>query len=115
MGPAPRYLRRDRDASYGQHFRRRVDAMGITEVVTAPCLRRAYPRMKTESPMGKRPVVAHRRAGSADPAKTYAPRRMRQPAMRKLLAAIYSVAKHRRPFVPFLNSQPLDNEVPARL
>jgi len=36
-------------------------------------------------------------------------------AMRKLLAAIYSVAKHRRPFVPFLHSQPLDNEVPARL
>jgi putative transposase len=33
---APRYLLRDRDASYGQHFRRRVDAMGITEVVTAP-------------------------------------------------------------------------------
>jgi putative transposase len=32
---APRYLLRDRDASYGQHFRRRVDAMGITEVVTA--------------------------------------------------------------------------------
>jgi transposase len=36
-------------------------------------------------------------------------------AMRKLLAAIYSVAKHRRPFVPFRHSQPLDNEVPARL
>jgi transposase InsO family protein len=33
---APRYLLRDRDASYGQHFRRRVDAMGITEVATAP-------------------------------------------------------------------------------
>ena len=33
---APRYLLRDRDASYGQHFRKRVDAMGITEVVTAP-------------------------------------------------------------------------------
>jgi transposase len=27
-------------------------------------------------------------------------------AMRKLLAAIYSVAKHRRPFVPFFNPQP---------
>src|ERR1700719_2009876 len=27
--------------------------------------------MKTESPMGKRPVVAHRRADSADPAKAY--------------------------------------------
>jgi hypothetical protein len=33
---APRYLLRDRDASYGQHFRRRVAAMGITEVITAP-------------------------------------------------------------------------------
>ena len=33
---APRYLLRDRDASYGQHFRKRVDAMGIKEVVTAP-------------------------------------------------------------------------------
>ena len=32
---APRYLLRDRDASYGQRFRRRVDAMGIGEVVTA--------------------------------------------------------------------------------
>jgi len=33
---APRYLLRDRDSSYGQHFRRRVAAMGITEVITAP-------------------------------------------------------------------------------
>src|SRR5258708_23495248 len=33
---APRYLLRDRDASYGQGFRGRVEAMGITEVVTAP-------------------------------------------------------------------------------
>ena len=32
----PRYLLRDRDASYGENFRRQVDAMGITEVVTAP-------------------------------------------------------------------------------
>src|SRR6202051_4086887 len=32
---APRYLLRDRDASYGAEFRRQVDAMGITEVVTA--------------------------------------------------------------------------------
>jgi putative transposase len=32
----PRYLLRDRDASYGQHFRKQVDAMGITEIVTAP-------------------------------------------------------------------------------
>jgi putative transposase len=33
---APRYLLRDRDASYGQDFRDRVEAMGIEEVVTAP-------------------------------------------------------------------------------
>jgi putative transposase len=33
---APRFLLRDRDASYGSDFRRRVEAMDITEVVTAP-------------------------------------------------------------------------------
>jgi putative transposase len=33
---APRYLLRDRDASYGSSFRKRVEAMGITEVVCAP-------------------------------------------------------------------------------
>jgi transposase InsO family protein len=33
---APRYLLRDRDASYGENFRRRVDVMGITEVATTP-------------------------------------------------------------------------------
>jgi len=33
---APRHLLRDRDASYGSDFRSRVEAMGITEVVTAP-------------------------------------------------------------------------------
>ncbi len=33
---APRYLLRDRDASYGSAFRNRVQAMGIKEVVTAP-------------------------------------------------------------------------------
>ena len=33
---APRYLLRDRDASYGQAFRDRVQAMGIEEVFTAP-------------------------------------------------------------------------------
>jgi hypothetical protein len=32
---APRFLLRDRDASYGSVFSRRVEAMGITEVVTA--------------------------------------------------------------------------------
>src|SRR6202040_2550213 len=33
---APHYLLRDRDASYGSVFSKRVAAMGITEVVTAP-------------------------------------------------------------------------------
>jgi putative transposase len=33
---APRYLLRDRDGSYGQSFRGRVQAMGIEEVITAP-------------------------------------------------------------------------------
>jgi hypothetical protein len=33
---APRYLLRDRDASYRAEFRKQVDAMGITEVITAP-------------------------------------------------------------------------------
>lgn len=33
---APRYLLRDRDASYGAYFRNRIEVMGIKEVVTAP-------------------------------------------------------------------------------
>ena len=33
---APRDLLRDRDASYGAHFCKRVEAMGIMEVSTAP-------------------------------------------------------------------------------
>ena len=33
---APRYLLRDRDASYGSEFCKQVDAMGIIEVITAP-------------------------------------------------------------------------------
>ncbi|WP_292534208.1 integrase core domain-containing protein [Methylocystis sp.] len=33
---APRYLLRDRDASYGSVFRDRIRAMGVKEVVTAP-------------------------------------------------------------------------------
>ena len=33
---APRYLLRDRDASYGSVFRDRIQAMGIKEVVIAP-------------------------------------------------------------------------------
>ena len=35
-GTAPRYLLRDRDASYGSLFSNRVETMGITEVITAP-------------------------------------------------------------------------------
>lgn len=33
---APRYLIRDRDASYGNEFRRRVQALAMKEVITAP-------------------------------------------------------------------------------
>ena len=33
---APRYLIRDRDAIYGEKFRKRVRSMGIKEVITAP-------------------------------------------------------------------------------
>ena len=33
---APRYLLRDRDASYGGYFRKRIEVMGIKDVVTAP-------------------------------------------------------------------------------
>ncbi len=33
---APRFLLRDRDRSYGAQFSKRVKAMGITEIVTAP-------------------------------------------------------------------------------
>jgi putative transposase len=33
---APRYLIRDRDASYGAAFRSRLNAMDITEVLSAP-------------------------------------------------------------------------------
>ena len=33
---APKYLLRDRDRTYGQHFQKRVKNMGITEVMTAP-------------------------------------------------------------------------------
>jgi transposase InsO family protein len=33
---APRWLLRDRDAIYGDRFRRRVAAMGIQEVISAP-------------------------------------------------------------------------------
>jgi transposase InsO family protein len=35
-GTAPRFLLRDRDASYGPTFRNRVQAMAIEQVVTAP-------------------------------------------------------------------------------
>ena len=33
---APRYLPRDRDGIYGTQFQRRVESMGIEEVLTAP-------------------------------------------------------------------------------
>jgi putative transposase len=33
---APRFLIRDRDSLYGEEFQRRVSAMGIRQVLTAP-------------------------------------------------------------------------------
>ena len=33
---APRYLLRDRDASYGSLFSNWMETMGVTEVITAP-------------------------------------------------------------------------------
>lgn len=33
---APRYLIRDRDASYGNEFRRRIQSLGMKEMITAP-------------------------------------------------------------------------------
>jgi transposase InsO family protein len=35
-GDAPRYLLRDRDSIYGAHFRRRVRALGMEEMLSAP-------------------------------------------------------------------------------
>jgi len=34
--PAPQYLLRDRDKTYGASFRHRVHSLGMQEVVTAP-------------------------------------------------------------------------------
>ncbi len=51
---APRYLLRDRDASYGPRFRRRVQAMGIDEVVTAP-------RSPWQNPYAERVIGSIRR------------------------------------------------------
>lgn len=47
---APRYLLRDRDASYGSRFRNRVEAMGITEVIMAP--RSPWPNAHVERVIG---------------------------------------------------------------
>ena len=33
---APKYLLRDRDAIYGEHFQRRIHAMGIEQILSAP-------------------------------------------------------------------------------
>jgi len=33
---APRYLLRDRDAIYGPYFQKRIEGMGMKEVLTAP-------------------------------------------------------------------------------
>ncbi len=53
---APRYLLRDRDASYGKSFRDRIQAMGINELVTAPRSRGGkWPDMRPTSGSNHRP------------------------------------------------------------
>jgi transposase InsO family protein len=51
---APRYLLRDRDASYGSEFCNRVEAMGIAQVVTAP-------RSPWQNPYAERVIDSIRR------------------------------------------------------
>ena len=53
---APRYLLRDRDASYGAHFRNRVAAMEITEVL---CVKSEIAMARTDR------IHFHQRAGAA--------------------------------------------------
>src|ERR1700685_267245 len=60
---APRYLLRDRDASYGSDFRSRVEAMGIAEVVTAP-------RAPWQNPYVERVIGSIRREG-LDPIRIF--------------------------------------------
>jgi hypothetical protein len=57
---APRYLLRDRDASYGRSFRDRIQAMEINEVVTAP--RSPWQNAYVERIIGsiRRECLAHR-------------------------------------------------------
>lgn len=47
---APRYLVRDRDGSYGIEFRRRVQSLGMTEILTAP--RRPWQNASAERLIG---------------------------------------------------------------
>ena len=54
LDAAPRHLIRDRDASYGEWFRRRVKGMGIDEVVIAP-------RSPWQNPFAERVVGSIRR------------------------------------------------------
>jgi hypothetical protein len=56
---APRYLLRDRDASYGAEFCRQVDAMGITEVVTAARSPRLHSNLQ-RAPSAPDPVIVCR-------------------------------------------------------
>lgn len=52
--PPPRYLLRDRDAIYGERFRRRVESFGIEEIITAP-------RSPWQNPYVKRLIGSIRR------------------------------------------------------
>src|SRR2546428_6228952 len=51
---APRYLLRDRDSIYGAEFRRRVEGIGIAEVLTAP-------RSPWQNPFAERVIGTIRR------------------------------------------------------
>ena len=58
---APRYLLRDRDASYGQAFPDHVQAMAIKEVVTAARSRTAAQRRERRLPLhGRKPRALSR-------------------------------------------------------
>ena len=69
---APRYLLRDRDASYGPAFRDRVRGMGIKEVVTAP--RSPWQIPYTEASTTRTPrTPCTRNALSSTPPALFAP------------------------------------------
>ena len=70
---APRYMVRDRDGIYGEQFRRRIEGIGIEEVLTAP--QSSVPPMPCSSP--QRPIQRQRgvwRRADSDLARDRQPR-----------------------------------------